>query len=242
MTSERAFLGSSALLFAASTAGTVAWCGSMPAMRGMPMAGEWTMSMAWMRMAGQTWPAFAASFLGMWMVMMVAMMLPSLLPILRRCRRETGGLVLVGMGYFSVWAVIGLAALLLGVALTTIEMRHPALSRAVPLAVGVSVVGAGILQFTAWKARQLSCCREPAWGVTGTFRYGLRSGMQCARCCGGLMAILLVTGVMDLRAMALVTAAITAERLLPAGERVARAIGVMIVGTGLSLVGRALLG
>jgi hypothetical protein len=42
----------------------------------MPMPGGWTMSMAWMRMPGQTWPGAAASFLGMWVVMMVAMMLP----------------------------------------------------------------------------------------------------------------------------------------------------------------------
>ena len=53
------------------------------------------------------------------------------------------------------------------------------------------------------------------------------------------MVLLLVIGVMDLRAMALVTAAVTAERLAPAGERIARAIGAAIVGTGLLLVVRA---
>ena len=79
--------GVSALLFAASAAVTIVWCGSMSAMGGMPMPGGWTMSMAWMRMPGQTWLAAAASFLGMWVVMMVAMMLPSLVPMLRRYRR-----------------------------------------------------------------------------------------------------------------------------------------------------------
>jgi predicted metal-binding membrane protein len=53
------------------------------------------------------------------------------------------------------------------------------------------------------------------------------------------MAILLVIGVMDLRAMAVVAGAITVERLVPAGERVARAIGVVIIGTGLFLIARA---
>jgi predicted metal-binding membrane protein len=53
------------------------------------------------------------------------------------------------------------------------------------------------------------------------------------------MAILLVIGVMDLRAMAVVAGAITVERLAPAGERVARAIGVVIVGIGLYLIARA---
>jgi hypothetical protein len=54
-TSERAFFGVSALLFAASAAATIVWCASMSAMGGMPMPGGWTMSMAWMRMPGQTW-------------------------------------------------------------------------------------------------------------------------------------------------------------------------------------------
>jgi predicted metal-binding membrane protein len=84
--SQRAFLGVSGLLFAASAAATIGWSASMPAMCGMPMPGGWTMSMAWMRMPGQTWSGAAASFLGMWVVMMVAMMLPSLVPMLWRYR------------------------------------------------------------------------------------------------------------------------------------------------------------
>ena len=56
---ERAFLGVSALLFAASAAVTIVWCTSMSAMGGMPMPGGWTMSMTWMRMPGQTWPGAA---------------------------------------------------------------------------------------------------------------------------------------------------------------------------------------
>ncbi len=85
--SERAFFGVSALLFAASAAATIVWCTSMSAMGGMPMPGGWTMSMAWMRMPGQTWPGAAASFVGMWIVMMVAMMLPSVVPMLWRYRQ-----------------------------------------------------------------------------------------------------------------------------------------------------------
>src|SRR4030081_3439051 len=84
--SQQAFFGVSALLFAASAAVTIVWCASMSAMGEMAMPGGWTMSMAWMRMPGQTWPGAAASFLGMWVAMMVAMMLPSLLPMLWRYR------------------------------------------------------------------------------------------------------------------------------------------------------------
>ena len=71
------------------------------------------------------------------------------------------------------------------------------------------------------------------------WRHGLRLGLQCTCCCAGLTLILLVIGVMDLRAMAVVTAAITAERLAPAGEQVARGIGAAAIGMGLFLVARA---
>ena len=88
--SQRAFFGVAALLFAASAAATIVWCASMSAMSQMPMPGGWTMSMAWMRMPGQTWPGAAASFLGMWVVMMVAMMLPSFVRMLWRYRQAVG--------------------------------------------------------------------------------------------------------------------------------------------------------
>ena len=245
----------SALLFAASAVGAIVWCASMSAMGGMPMPGGWTMSTAWMRMPEQTWPAAAASFLGMWVVMMAAMMLPSLVPSLWRYRqavactgktRLEGLTAVVGAGYFLVWTVFGVAAFPSGVALAAIEMQQPALARAVPIVAGVVVLSAGALQLTAWKARHLACCRKaPAPSRTlpadvGTaWRHGVRLGLHCGQCCASLMAVLLVIGVMDLRAMAVVTAAITGERLAPAGERVARAIGALVVAAGLLLIARA---
>jgi len=259
MASERAselgFLGVVALLFTISVAVTIAWCASMSAIGEMPMPGGWAMSMAWMRMPGQTWSGAAASFLGMWVVMMVAMMLPSFVPMLWRYRQAVGRpgeprlnrlTALVGVGYFFVWTVFGMAAFSLGVALAALEMQLPALARAVPLAIGVVVLIAGALQFTAWKAHHLACCREaPGRGrtlppdVATAWRYGLRLGLHCSHCCVGLMAILLVIGLMDLRAMAVVAAAITVERLAPAGERVARAIGAVVVAAGLFLIALA---
>jgi predicted metal-binding membrane protein len=253
--SQQALLGVSALLFAASAALTTLWCASMSAMGEMPMPGGWTMSMAWMRMPGQTWRGAAASFLGMWVVMMVAMMLPSLVPMLWRYREAIGTTgqtrlgrltVLVGVAYFFVWTVFGMVAFPLGVALATVAMEQPALARAVPIAVGIVVLVAGCLQLTAWKARHLACCREapgpgrrlPADAGTA-WRHGLRLGLHCSYCCAGLTAVLLVIGLMDLRAMVVVAAAITAERLAPAGERVARAIGAVAVGAGLFLIARA---
>ena len=227
----------------------------MAAMGEMPMPGGWTMSMAWMRMPGQTWSGAAASFLGMWVVMMVAMMLPSLVPMLWRYRRAVGKAAktplgrltaLVGAGYFFVWIAFGLAAFPLGVTLAAIEMQQPTLARVVPVAVGVVVLIAGMFQFTAWKTHHLACCREtPGRGRSLTadastaWRHGLRLGIHCSLCCASLMAVLLVIGVMDLRAMAVVTAAITIERLAPAGERVARVIGAVVVGAGLLLIAQA---
>ena len=166
--SERAFFALVGLLFTVSGAATIIGCASMSAMREMPMPGNWTMSMTWMRMPGQTWLGAAVSFLSMWIAMMVAMMLPSLTPVLLRHRQalasrgETrlGRLnALVGFGYFSVWTVFGMAAFPLGVALAAMEMRLPALARSVPIAVGAVVLIAGPLQFTTWKAQQLACCR-----------------------------------------------------------------------------------
>jgi predicted metal-binding membrane protein len=245
----------SALLFAAATAGTIVWSASMAAMPEMPMPGGWSMSMAWMRMPGQSWPGAAAAFLGMWVVMMVAMMFPSLVPMLRRYRQAVGPpgearlgrlTALVGLGYFFVWTAFGMIAFPVGVAIAEVEMRQPALSRAVPAAVAVVVVLAGLLQFTAWKARQLAHCRdEPARGRgvpadAGTaWRHGVRLGVHCSTCCVGLMAVLLVVGVMDLRVMVAVAVAITVERLAPAGVRAARAIGAVAVAAGVLLLARA---
>jgi predicted metal-binding membrane protein len=253
--SERAFFAVAALLFAASAAATIITCASMSGMGEMPMPGGWTMSPAWMPMCGQTWSGAAASFLGMWIVMMAAMMLPSLVPMLWRYRqavRRTGGAplgpltALAGLGYFFVWTLLGMAIFPLGAALAELEMQRPALAQAVPVAAGVAVLIAGTLQFTAWKARHLASCREaPGRGRMlsadgGTaWRHGLRLGVHCSASCAGLTAVLLVTGIMDLRAMAVVTAAITAERLAPAGERVARAIGAVAVATGVLLIARA---
>jgi predicted metal-binding membrane protein len=252
--SERAFLGISVLLFAVSAALTVVWCGSMSAMDGIPMLGGWTLSMAWMRMPGQTWGGAAAQFLGMWAMMMVAMMLPSLIPMLRRYRwaiDQAGAAeldrltALAALGYFAVWVALGAAIFPLGVALAALEMELPTLARATPVAAALVTLTAGALQFTAWKSQRLACCREArasgrlSADAGAAWRHGLRLGLDCGYCCGGFTAILLALGVMDLCAMAIVTVGISAERLAPVGERTARAIGVVTVTAGLGLLVRA---
>lgn len=253
--SEQVFAGAAAFLFIVSSAVTVHWCNSMSGMGEMPMPGGWTMSMAWMRMPGQTWIGAAASFLGMWLVMMAAMMLPSLTPMLQRYRQSVartqetplGRLTtLVGAGYLFVWAAFGLVVFPIGVAIAAIEMEQPALARAVPLITGIVVLTAGAAQFTRWKAHHLICCRKAPGRdcalpdhAGAAWRLGLQFGVHCGLSCANLTAILLAVGMMDLRAMAAVAAAITAERLAPGGERVARVVGVAVVGVGLSLIVRA---
>jgi predicted metal-binding membrane protein len=245
---DRAFVMVSALAFAVSAAVTVIWCGSMSGMPGMEMPGGWTMSMAWMRMPGQSAFEAAITFLGMWTVMMVAMMLPVLVPALARYRAANRGhtrlgrqTMLLAAGYFTVWVLAGLAVYPPGVALAEAAMRMPAVSHAIPFATGMVLLSSGLLQVTRWKTRALASCREPpdccdAPVRETTWRLGLQMGLRCTRCCLGPTAVLLVVGVMDFRAMALVTVAIAAERLAPRGESVARAIGAAMAATGLYLL------
>src|SRR6187397_1018787 len=168
LAAHRGLLGVSAAVFAASAITTVLWCGSMASMPGMEMPGGWTMSMAWMRMPGQSWLGAAATFIGMWVVMMVAMMLPVLVPALVRYRAALGSAVsshlawlttIVGAAYFAAWTACGVAAFATGLLLAEVAMHVPVISMVTPVAVGVVVVIAGMLQFTAWKQRELTCCR-----------------------------------------------------------------------------------
>ncbi|HET7348837.1 MAG TPA: DUF2182 domain-containing protein [Acidobacteriaceae bacterium] len=250
--SQRVFIGVSALLFVVSATVTVLWCGSMSAMPGMSMPGGWTMSMAWMRMPGQTWIAAGGTFVAMWVLMMAAMMLPSLSPMLWRYRRALEwrgqprlGLLtaIAGVAYFFVWALCGVAVFLVGAGIASPAMQWPALARTAPMAAGVVVLAAGTVQFTNWKARHLAGCREePIRGavlpasVGNAWRHGLRFGRHCGLSCANLTVILLVAGAMDLRTMALVTVAITAERIAPGGARIARAIGAGAICAGLLVI------
>src|SRR5258708_17697380 len=218
--SQRAFFVLVGLLFTASGAATIIGCASMSAMREMPMPGGWTMSMTWMRMPEETWLGAAVSFLSMWIAMMVAMMLPSLTPVLLRHRQalaSTGATrlgrlnALVGLGYFFVWIVFGMAAFPLGVALAAMEMQLPALARAVPIAIAGVVLIAGALQFTAWKADQLACCRTATHGcraarlthrwpadARNAWQYGLRLALRCSYSSPAPPAIPLFSGAITL--------------------------------------------
>ncbi|HXY68816.1 MAG TPA: DUF2182 domain-containing protein [Gemmatimonadales bacterium] len=232
-------------MFAAALAGTLllrrSMGGAMPVGEAMPM---------------EPGPlGAAAAFLAMWVVMMVAMMMPSLVPMLSRYRRAAPGpagapvgvrTALVGAGYFTLWSVIGAAAYVAGLLWQAAERRWAGLAHATPLVAAAVLVGAGLVQLSGWKSRQLgrcraaACVRAPGTGAWAAWRHGLEAGATCALCCSGFMTILVVAGVMDLRLMAAVAAAITVERLVPWPVAAARVAGILAVAGGGLALARAL--
>ncbi|OJY04637.1 MAG: hypothetical protein BGP04_02295 [Rhizobiales bacterium 62-17] len=232
-----------ALLFLANAALMVVWCSSMSGMGVVPMPGNWTVSMIWMPMCGQTWFDAAAAFVAMWTVMMAVMMQPSLALTLWRSR-ITGAidLSLLSLGYLFVWVVLGLAVFATGAVLLQVAMRQPSLAHLVPVAAGVLVLLAGTFQFSFWKARHLTHCRQMVLQNGMAFRQGLRLGLHCGCNCAGLTVLLLVFGMMDLRIMAVGTVAATVERITRSGITAAHVIGALAIGVGVLMIARAVVG
>jgi predicted metal-binding membrane protein len=126
-------------------------------------------------------------------------------------------------------------------------MRWPAVAQSVPLATGFVLLLAGLGQFTAWKARHLGHCRAACGcgprlppDAPSAWRHGLRLGGHCSLCCSGFILILLAMGVMDLWIMTAMAGAITAERLAPWPDRVARVAGGVILIIAALVIARSL--
>lgn len=216
----------------------------------MPMPGGWAMSMAWMTMPGQTPLGAAVMFLAMWEIMMIAMMLPSAMPLVllhRRVRlaRGPGGAAVAPeavlmAGYFAVWLLFGVVAYPLGLAVSTAAMRSPSVSRVVPAATGLVLLVSGAYQCTPWKQRCLAHCRSPlAFLVTGwrpgwaaTFRLGIHHGAFCAACCWALMAMQLAIGVMNIPVMLAIAGVILVEKVWRLGDRLATVVGLAAMAAG----------
>jgi predicted metal-binding membrane protein len=156
----------------------------------------------------------AGWFLGIWVLMMAAMMLPSTV-------RVAPG-VLFAVGYLAIWTVFGVAAYLL---FRGWDDRGTT-------AAGVLVVAAGIYELTPLKQAALRRCRRPHESET-PFGAGLAHGVDCVVSSGGLMVVLFALGVMSLFWMALVAAAIFAEKVLPYGQRWSRGVAVGLIVLGL---------
>lgn len=240
------------LLFLTSASATVLIGHAMAEMGEVPMAGSWSMSTAWTPLCGGSWPAAAGAFLGMWAIMMTVMMLPSFMPVLWRLRESAvrAGAIrpdlfaaLAGFAYLFVWSALGLAVFVGGALLLEAALRWPLLARAVPFATGFVVIAAGLFQMSRWKLAMLAHCSDVAGQDTSAataIGQGLRLGFACCASCAGFTVLLLVGGMMDLRGMAVVALAITAERLASAGERVACGTGALMLGAGVVQLAQAL--
>jgi predicted metal-binding membrane protein len=186
----------------------------------------------------------AAVFLGMWTTMMVAMMFPTIAPIVllhrlvtRRRGRGVSRTVAFAAGYLTVWSLAGVVPL--AVLIGFRRVAHD--STWVATAAGGVLVLAGLYQFTPWKQLCLRACRTPmtflathdfGTGLRGTFRAGLSHGLYCLGCCWALMAVLLVVGLMNLTWMAAIAVVFLAEKNWRRGAAL-----TIVVGTAVTVLG-----
>jgi predicted metal-binding membrane protein len=191
--------------------------------------------------------------LAMWAVMMVAMMTPSVAPIVlltatverRRGRNAPAVMAWLALaGYFAVWIGASAAATALQWALHEAGLMASAMGGLRPGLAGIVLIGVGLYQFAPAKAACLRLCRSPVetlaqyWkpGRGGAFRLGLRHGLYCFGCCWALMLVLFVCGIMNLIWIAILSALVLAEKLLPRGLLLGRLAGIGMVAWGARLV------
>jgi predicted metal-binding membrane protein len=187
-------------------------------------------------------------FLGLWVVMMSAMMLPSAAPVAMLWMRLIGGaaagasrvlrMALFLGGYLLIWTAFGAVAF----AATTGTGRLVSASPTAAKWLGVAIfIAAGVYQLTPWKDWCLRHCRSPIGalmyyvGFKGRgrdLRVGMHHGATCAGCCWGLMVVLVAVGVMNLAAMAALALVIAAEKLWRYGKPFAQAVGIVLVVVG----------
>jgi predicted metal-binding membrane protein len=197
-------------------AGAVAaWAVTVERMRGMD-AGPGT------DLGGLGW------YLGVWVTMTAAMMLPSAVPAARHlARRSNVPTLLFGSGYLAVWTAYGLLAYAVFRLVTSFDTGWLAWDREGPYAAGAVIVAAGLYQLTPLKRVSLRRCRSAT--RENAFRSGLAHGLDCVGSSGALMAVLFVVGAMSLLWMAVVAVAIFAEKVLPGGPRLALVVAVAVV-------------
>jgi predicted metal-binding membrane protein len=198
-------------------AAAAAWAVTVERMRGMD-EGPGT------HLGGLGW------YLGIWVTMMAAMMLPSALPAAVAIARRAPT-VLFAVGYLAVWTAYGLGAYGLFRLMTAFDTGWLAWDRGGPYVAGGVIVAAGLYELTPAKDRLLRRCRSPH--RRDAFRAGFANGLECVGCCFGLMAVLFALGVMSVVWMAVVAAVIFAEKVLPQGPRLTRfvALGLVVLGT-----------
>jgi len=191
----------------------------------------------------------AGRYVGIWVTMMAAMMLPSATPMVllfskaaaasaRRPGLTTASFV---VGYLIAWTAYGVIAYALFRLVRGLDPSFLAWDRAGPEITGAAIAFAGVYQLTPLKLACLRHCRTPLsflmhhWhgGPGGALRMGIAHGSWCVGCCWALMVVLFAVGVMSITWMVVVTAIVFAEKVLPVGERVAQALAVALVALGI---------
>ena len=223
-------------------------------MSGMEMGGmEMSTNMALPQM--DAWgPVELLLMFVMWSVMMVAMMIPSAVPLIlvftkiNRTRREREDSALPTAtfvsGYLLVWTGLSALATLMQWGLHDAGLLSPMMKSSSSLVSGTLLIAAGVYQWTPWKRACLIHCRSPLhfiiseWrsGALGALRMGSRHGVYCVGCCWALMAVLFVAGIMNLLWVAAVAAFVLAEKLIPSGELIGRSAGIVLILVGLGLL------
>lgn len=189
-------------------------------------------------------------FLVMWVAMMVAMMFPTVAPIVlahrmvvkRRGEGAAPTAAFLG-GYLSVWTTIGLVPLAVLVAFRDVA-AEAGTSRWLTTSAGVVLAVCGAYQFTRWKAVCLKACRTPlsflmthdfGGGARSAFRAGLSHGAYCLGCCWALMLVLFVVGLMNLVWMAAIALVFLAEKNWRHGIGLTKLVGTALMVFGLAV-------
>jgi len=190
----------------------------------------------------------------MWTVMQVAMMSPTAVPMILMLtkversrhpdRSPVGRTTIFFMGYVIVWTTFSAVLALGQVALQSSALPSPQVAGVSPWLAGGVLVAAGLFQFSRLKEVCLSHCRSPVtyfmleWrtGRSGALLMGLKHGLYCVGCCWALMALLFVAGVMNLLWMAVITALVLIEKVLPNGALIGRIAGAGMVIWGIGLI------
>jgi predicted metal-binding membrane protein len=194
-------------------------------------------------------------FLGVWVVMMAAMMFPSIAPMvtmyarIQQGKRERGQAASPGAtaifvgGYLVSWATAGLLGYLIVESVRSLDLGFLAWDEAGKYVAGGVIVGAAIYQLTPLKDVCLRHCRSPMAfilghyrpGRLGALRMGIDHGGYCVGCCWALMAALFALGVMSIGWMAFIAAVIATEKLLPWKAIANRGIAVVLLVLGLAV-------
>ena len=199
----------------------VAWAVTVERMEGMD-AGPGT------DLGGLGW------YLGIWVTMTAAMMLPSEAPaalLVARLRRGVPTVLFLA-GYLVVWTAYGVAAYALFRIVTSFDTDWIAWDEGGPYVAGGVIVAAGVYELTPLKQLCLRRCRSPHTDGAA-LRAGLAEGVYCVGSSGGLMAVLFALGVMSLLWMVVVAAVIFAEKVLPQGLRLTPVVAIALVALGL---------